>query len=273
MFNYYVFSESYEKSSIEAIELNLKDLNDLVIDERNIEDSFLINDSIWEIQTADGIFSEVIFSNLSDKQFSYSVLPKMLQAIETIQKKIVNFEQFDKEYQLYNAFYGINFCELGLDLKRCISDKAEYIFFRQKYLWELTATSLWERKDSLFFKIIFCESVENNLKAIGSTYLKQIVAKLKDLDNYVKANWINTNEPFNYYDANQKTSLNISPESKKTIDQQKYYNQRIFSMPDGRRELFELHIKTGNLRFHFLPENGIIYIGYIGTHLDTDLFN
>jgi hypothetical protein len=44
-------------------------------------------------------------------------------------------------------------------------------------------------------------------------------------------------------------------------------------MPDGRRECFELHIKTGNLRFHFLPENGRIYIGYIGKHLDTDKFN
>ena len=43
--------------------------------------------------------------------------------------------------------------------------------------------------------------------------------------------------------------------------------ERMFKLPNGRTECFELHIKTGNLRFHFFPENLKIYIGYIGVHL------
>jgi hypothetical protein len=69
-----------------------------------------------------------------------------------------------------------------------------------------------------------------------------------------------------------KAALNISPESDKTMSQKKLRNQRIFSMPDGRRECFELHIKSGDLRFHFFPEDGKIYVGYIGEHLETDRF-
>jgi hypothetical protein len=56
------------------------------------------------------------------------------------------------------------------------------------------------------------------------------------------------------------------------MSQAKYRNQRMFTMPDGRKECFELHIKVGNLRFHLFPENGKIYVGYIGKHLDTDRF-
>ena len=46
---------------------------------------------------------------------------------------------------------------------------------------------------------------------------------------------------------------------------------RLFKLPNGKTECFELHIKTGDLRFHFFPDNNSlkIYIGYIGTHLPT----
>ena len=57
------------------------------------------------------------------------------------------------------------------------------------------------------------------------------------------------------------------------MEQEKYKCQRMFKLPDGRIECFEWHIKTGNLRLHFFPENCIIYVGYIGKHLDTDTFN
>jgi hypothetical protein len=269
MFNYYLFNESYQSAGIEFIENNLRDLNDLVIDERKEEDSFLLSNSIWNLTTVDGNFAEVVFSKLEDQQLCMTVLPKMFQAIESLDDEISTFESFDNDYNIYNAFYGINFTDL--DLTRCIADKAQYVVYREKNLWELNPNSLWERKNILFSKVILCNSVKNDIQEIGGTYLNQILAKLKELDKYAKIHWLNGS--FNYGDANQKTSLNISPESKKTMDQTKYYNQRIFSLPDGRRECFELHIKSGNLRFHFFPENGFIYVGYIGKHLDTDKFN
>jgi len=41
-----------------------------------------------------------------------------------------------------------------------------------------------------------------------------------------------------------------------------------------KKQLFEKHIKTGDLRFHFYPdeESNTIYVGYIGSHLSTVKF-
>ncbi len=269
MFNYYLFNKSYEKANSKAIEANLQDLNDLVVNERRDDDSFLKHDSIWYLPTADGEFGVVVFTKLEDKQLSNVVLPRMFNAIDSLENTIETFEQFDASFKLYNAFYGINF--IDIDLTKCITDKTTYNKFREDNLWELTPESFWDRRKTLFSKIILCNSIEDDVKKIGGTYLSQILNKLKELDEYVIQYWKAGN--FNYHDANEKAPLNISLESKKTMDQQRYYNQRVFSMPDGRKECFELHIKTGNLRFHFYPEGNIIYVGYIGMHLDTDRFN
>jgi hypothetical protein len=241
----------------------------LVISERKGDDSFLKHDSIWNIKTIDGEFGEVVFSKLEDQFLSQIVLPKLFNAIDSIPNEIKNFEEFDSLFKIYNAFYGINFT--GFDSKRCITDKSSYVEFRKNHLWDLTPESLWERRKVLFSRIVLCANVENDIKKIGGTYLEQIVNKLKELDKYLVIYW--TEGLFNYKDANEKAPLNISPESKKTMEQEKYYNQRLFSMPDGRKLCFDLHIKTGNLRFHFYPENGKVYVGYIGKHLDTYKYN
>ncbi len=269
MFNYYLSNTSYLAVATRSIEENLRDLNDLVVDERNDDDSFLYHSSIWYIETAEGSFADVVFSKLEDEHLRNSVLPRMFQSIESVEKEILSFDQFDKAYCIYNAFYGVHFVDINLE--RCVTNKETYAAFRQKFLWEVTPNSFWARRESLFLRVILCNNIEDNIKTVGGKYLQQILNKLHELDKYINNHWTTGN--FNYKDANLKTSLNISPESKITMEQDKYRNQRIFSMPDGRRECFELHIKTGEFRFHFFPENGNVYIGYIGKHLDTDRFN
>ncbi len=68
---------------------------------------------------------------------------------------------------------------------------------------------------------------------------------------------------------NAQTNLRVSGESDSTM--RFYSGQRRFKLPDGRRELFEAHIKIGDLRFHFYPDNQEhkVYVGYIGPHLPT----
>ncbi|MDR1938781.1 MAG: hypothetical protein LBQ73_09850, partial [Tannerellaceae bacterium] len=249
MFNYYLFNKSYEDANIQEIEFNLQDLNDLVVTERKEDDSFFKHDSIWETLTLSGTFADVVFNKLEDKHLSNIILPKLFQAIDTLQHEIQSFEEFDASYKIYNAFYGIHFTESNI--QRYITDKTTYTEFRNKNLWEVTPESFWERRHTLFSRIVFCESVENDIKTIGGTYLQQIIKKLKELDRYVAQ--YGKDEAFNYHDANTKTALNISPESTKTMQQSKYYRQRLFSLPDGRRECFELHIKTKHLRFHLFP--------------------
>lgn len=268
MFNYCLLSRSYAQTSVDAIEKNLRILNDLVVDEREHIDTFLMCNSIWNTETTDGQFYDIVFSKLTDKQFMYQVLPRMFQGINHADTEIDSFEIFDKLHELYNAFYGINFA--NIDLERCIQDKSTYVQFRERKLWDVTPKIFWDRRELLFSNLIFCKEVEANILSIGGTYLEQIITKLKELNSYVRNHWLDGS--FSYNDANQKCAVNISPESKSTMDSAKHKNMRMFGLPDGRRECFELHIKTGDLRFHFFPENKKVYIGYIGKHLETVTF-
>ncbi|MDR0567006.1 MAG: hypothetical protein LBG47_08250 [Prevotellaceae bacterium] len=271
MFNYYLYHRSYENSAAQEIERNLQDLNEIVFCERRENEHFFKHDeTIWGVKTADGIFGEVVFSKIADKQFSNSVIPKLFNAIDAIEKEILSFDDFDNLYKTYNAFYGINFANLNLDTQRCLRSKEAYKTFRAKFLWELTPASLWERREQLFSKIILCPSVEEQIKTIGASYIAQIASTLRKLDEYAVQYW--EKGSFSYDDANKKAALNISPESETTMSQNKYRNQRVFSMPDGRKECFELHIKVRDIRFHIFPEGGKIYIGYIGKHLNTAKF-
>lgn len=269
MFNFYLSKIGYETASSAEIENNFILLNEIVVDNPAPEDFFLKNENIWDLNTKDGILGDVIFSKFSDPQFASTVVPKLLESVESIDEEYFSLKDFDcSNYKIYNSFYGASFQILD---DRHISDKDKYNKFKTNNLWNLTADTFWDRRELLFSKIILCPSVKDDLKRIGTPYLNQIKDKLMILDRYVVNHW--KKDKFQYTDANEKSSLNISPESRKTMEQKKYYNQRVFNMPDGRRECFELHIKTGNLRFHFFPEDCKIYIGYIGKHLDTDKFN
>jgi len=266
MFNFYLYNKSYEKANAVQIEDNLRVLNDLVFVERAEEDSFLMNKSIWDCTTVDGNFTDVVFSKISDKQLSQLVLPKLFHVITSIPEEFTNLEDFDKCYRIYNAFYGIIF-DSPLS-ERNITNKETYSAFKEKCLWDITPKSLWERKELLFSRLILCPGVEDNLEKIGSKYLSRIVNRLVTLDNYAANEWLNGE--FSYKKAISSTFLDISLESDGTM--KRYGNERLFKMPDGRKIYFELHIKTGDLRIYFYPENSKIYIGYIGKHLTTVKF-
>jgi hypothetical protein len=264
MYNYYLYNSSYEHASSSSLEESLKCLNDLAVENRDDFDSFLKHHSLWNVNVEDGLLGEVIFSNLSDQHFARIVLPRLLQRIKDVDNEITSLEDFDKDYNLYNAFYGVSFTKI-IPKERCITNKEEYAEFRNRNLCDITPATLWERKELLFKKIILCGEVKDNLHDIGGTYLKQIFKQLIELDEYISKYW--TKNRFNYRDVCLKTSLTISPESSRTMKNEHLKKERMFSLPDGRVECFELHIKTGNLRFHFYPEDTIIYIGYIGKHL------
>jgi len=268
MFNFYLSKIGYESASSLEIEDNFILLNEIVIEDPTPEDSFLKNENIWNLITKEGVLGDVVFSQFNDRQFASSVVPKLIESIKSIDEEFTTLDELDNShYRIYNSFYGAKF---DYPNKRHISDKRKYEQFKNENLWDLTPNTFWERRGQLFSKIVLCPSIENDLKTIGGTYLNQIKYKLVELDKYVSKYW--KKDKFDYGDANEKSSLNISPESKQTMSQEKYRNQRMFKLPDGRNECFELHIKTGNLRFHFFPEDCKIYIGYIGKHLNTDRF-
>jgi len=127
------------------------------------------------------------------------------------------------------------------------------------------SNELWDRRHEFFPNIELCGEVERQLKVIGvSKEFSQIVDRLRTLDRYA-AGW--KEGDFSYKDVNATTNLRISPESDLTL--QKYGSLRKFFIPGQEKRIFSLHIKTGDLRFHFYPDNGAkkIFVGYIGKHL------
>ncbi len=65
---------------------------------------------------------------------------------------------------------------------------------------------------------------------------------------------------------NQGLLYEVSGESTSVRNNQKKKKQRMFYLPDGRKEFFESHAKLANgFRLHFFPEpqKGVIYIGYM----------
>lgn len=265
MFNYYLYNNSYENATVDDLELNLKVLNAIAVDEKRDYDSFLMHQSLWSVNTSVGAFGDIIFSQLPDQQFSIQIIPRLLQFINNIENPINSLDEFDQLYRLYNAFYGISFREV--ENSRHINSKERYQEFQDNSLKTINAESLWGHRDTIFKRTVLCPQVEKDLGKIGETYTAQILARLLELDRYVTDLW--EAGEFDYRDANKKTSLRMSPESDKTMSQDKLRKMRNFKMPDGTIECFELHIKTGDLRFHFFPKDKTVFIGYIGPHLKT----
>jgi len=129
------------------------------------------------------------------------------------------------------------------------------------------SSDIWERRTVFFPHLTLCGDVKRQLSNVGmSGHLNQIIDRLRALDAFAEK-WNNGN--FDLNRLNAETNLRVSGESSSTLSQ--YSGQRRFKLPDGRRALFDLHIKIGDLRFHFYPDDAVrkVYVGYIGGHLST----
>lgn len=128
-------------------------------------------------------------------------------------------------------------------------------------------TDLWEKRKEFFPHLIFCPDVKKQLKKLRMNYkyLDEIIEKLKLLDQYSQ-DW--KEGPYRLQRL-KEYGLDVSPESPPT--RQQYAKDRTFRLPNRERKVFEHHIKAGDLRFHFYPDNKDrkIYVGYIGKHLPT----
>ncbi|MGV3612777.1 MAG: hypothetical protein ACO1N0_17585 [Fluviicola sp.] len=133
---------------------------------------------------------------------------------------------------------------------------------------------LWEKREQLFPFIILCGVTESQFCNRG--YSKKLLTQVKDrlqTLNKIGEAWKTKGGSFDYTWANENYDVRISPESETTMN--RFSQERRFQLPNGTYEIFELHLKTGNLRFHFFPDNSTqtIYVGYIGKHLQVSSEN
>jgi len=123
---------------------------------------------------------------------------------------------------------------------------------------DIKPSNFWEKKDELFKnKIIFCDEVKKQIKNIDTAIFSQVISILRDLENGIKC----------------LTDFTTSGESATVEQDSNLKKLREFEI-EGKKEYFQKHIKnlSNGYRIHYFEKNGKIYIGYIGTHLETKKF-
>lgn len=260
MFNFYLATIGYENASIAELEESFRTLN-IIVEEAKPEDTFLRSDAFWYIETSEGIFCKII-ATFTDGQLKNTVY-KLLESISS-EKDFRTLDEIDTYYpQKKNAFWGACFEE---ENERHINTEEKYHLFKKQKVQEITkGIEIWERQSLLFKRIELCPEIETQLKSVGS--VKQILKTLLLLDDYCVTSW--NNGRFNENEAMKfNSALEISVESPSTNNNSKKKQKRLFKLPNGKTEYFDLHIKPNkNLRIYIFPDNLKIYIGYIGAHL------
>lgn len=256
MNRFFLLNEAFRAYDINQL---INGCNELILIEKDDNDKFYKHESIYSTQS----YLDICSYKDQSAQFIIEFLER-----DFLKKDLylTNEEELDLNFQPYpSAFLGVDFSLIQVTEYRKVIDQTSYELFKKFLFSIVTPKNLWLWKELLFPNLVLCGEVENQVASLGnSSYFFQIIERLKTLDEYT-GNWNSGN--FSYQELNRTTSLRVSPESDTTMN--KYRDQRIFSLPDGSRETFELHIKTGDLRFHFYPcnLNQVIYIGYIGPHL------
>jgi hypothetical protein len=257
MCKFFLLNEAIDSADIESFKTGI---SELITIETEQEDEFLKHQSIYNLP----IFIS-LYSNYGQVE---TVIIKYLEQLQTIDICFDNIDKFNAIYSSSaNAFTGIDFSGTGISPDIQIIDNDSYKHFKKSVLWNVNYRNFWSKRTKLFPNIILCGEVESQISRIGtSQYFVQIIEKLKIFDGAV-SEWNTGN--FSYKEINRRFALNISPESEATMS--RYGNERIFKLPNGNSEIFELHIKTGDLRFHFYVNNSdkSVYVGYIGHHLNT----
>lgn len=258
MSNFFLLNESIELVKYNEFVLGMSEL--VAIDSEK-EDVFIKHDSIYEL-----VIIEQLYSNYGG--FTEQAISKYIEQLNPSETYIPTEIAFDDLFpDDSNAFLGIDFSSTNILSAKQIINNSIYKEFIDSNLWNVTFRNLWSKRDKLFPNIILCGEVEEQISKIGNSgYFNQIVQRLRDF-NMAISEW--KSGVFNYRDINNRFPLRISPESDRTMD--RFGNERICNLPNGGTALFMLHIKTGDLRFHFYPDNTNrkVYVGYIGPHLNT----
>jgi len=127
---------------------------------------------------------------------------------------------------------------------------------------------LWDNRETEFPNLIFCRQSKKYFSklSISDAMYDRLWDSLKSLNEHI-CNSTSDDE------LKALTQLNFSDESDSVKEDKKLKKHRMFTLPDGARHFFGLHVKNfpAAHRLHFKPDyqNDCIFIGYFGKHLPT----
>lgn len=256
-----ILNDAFQKS-LEAINPQLKNAFTQIIFAR-------LNPKDWKPNQIHSSEDTYHYKDLIAAQnTSIAEITERLLQDEDTPRVLINFTTSKFESELYLAVFKNDIDQLNPPIKVAMVDSKENF---QKWISNYPEKSIveqynsineiWEKREEIFPNLIFCGDTQNQLGNFGinDKRLRTILEKLNVLDNY-----LSKNEKLDFDNLNFK----ISGESTSTMQQ--YGNLREFKLPNGKYEIFELHIKLPTLRIHIFPNNkGKCYVGYIGNHLQT----
>jgi hypothetical protein len=132
---------------------------------------------------------------------------------------------------------------------------------------------VFNRRETFFPNLIFCGKAPQQLNnwSASQTLLDQVKESLTILNRFCEI-WADGTIKVYSHGALRELGLNhkVSGESDTVLNNPRLKGEREFWLPQGRKEIFENHIKLNKgFRLHFFsdPQSKQIYVGYIGPHL------
>jgi len=235
--------------------------------EKKKDDFFWYNSTIYEQETGLGTIVTLFFVS-SPEEYRQIIIPKILQTFKVHDFPCTTIDDLKTLFpDSDSAFLGLDFSQTQIDAGFQIFDLETFIGFKEKCAERAGLSGFWNAREVHFPHLILCDCVQEQVVKLGNgKYIQQILVKLKELDK-VARDWKKGN--FNYKTVQLRYPLVISPESLGTLSS--YSNERTFGLPDGRKLLFDFHIKASDIRIHFFPDDEMkkIFVGYVGLHLPT----
>lgn len=268
---YYLHEKSFEWATLEQIEQALHEISLMMVSKWESE-SFYKNSLFLETRNAHlrTTLSMILFDRLRDKQFALSVVPNLLRRFSESIGPFNNIEEFQRAQNSYDryAFLGAYFNPKHEDDISLFND-----FDRKRREWlqkKVCNRTVRECANLLFRKIIVTDESIGQWQHLPKKVTKQILDQLVELDDYVLANWT-IGTQFSEHDITTHTRLNITDESQSVHNDARLSQARYFNIPEIGGRYCYLHIKLGDYRIHFYPDEStkIIYVPYIGPHLPT----
>ncbi len=128
-------------------------------------------------------------------------------------------------------------------------------------------------RETFFPNLTFCGNALGQLNnwSSGTNILDQVKESLTCLNTFCEKLGDGTYDCYTA-EALREVGLNhrVSGESETVMNNPRLKRQREFWLPEGRKKVFENHVKlSGGYRLHFYPDNEAkhIYVGHIGPHL------
>lgn len=262
MTNYFLHKLAINISDVVTFNHGMLSLN-AVYQSRIEDEAFYYEESIWLLDSVSNMFKE--------RQEGIDAILKFLGSLIKTTKLYLCDEDVDSDHAGHtNLFLGIDFTLVeGVSVDRQICNEQDASNYRHSRLRILSNETFWDNKDEEFPNLIFCESVEEEIKGLTNpSHFKRVVEIFKEINNFLSREKISSCDKIRH-----NLPIRMSPESEATMN--KYSKERTFMTPDGYKT-FNFHIKIGDsLRIYIIEQKGTnkLYVGYIGKHLPTCKFD